>query len=43
MLKLIPFGRQFLDIMGIEVDIEASYEKMKKDGKFNEENLFLNK
>ena len=39
MLKLIQFGRQFLDIMGIEVDIEASYEKMKKDGKFNENKL----
>ena len=25
--------------MGIEVDIEASYKKMKKDGKFNEEKL----
>ena len=39
MLKLIPFGKQFLAIMGIEVDIEASYKKMKKDGKFNEEKL----
>jgi hypothetical protein len=37
--KVDPIWKAIPGYNGIEVDIGASYEKMKKDGKFNEEKL----
>ena len=39
MPKSIVFGRLYLDYNGQTVDIDASYERMKKNGKFNEHKL----
>ena len=39
MRKLIGFGKRFLDIMGLKVDIEASYKNMKKKEVFDEKKL----
>ena len=39
--KIDPIWKAIPGYNGIEVDIGASYEKMKKDGKFNEEKLIF--
>ena len=39
--KIDPIWKAIPGYNGIEVDIGASYEKMKKDGKFNEKKLIF--